>query len=438
MSINNKKVFELKLINQKNNFEVALSGSKSFTNRALILTAIAEGKSILINASKGDDTENMIKALRNFGLEIIKSNDNLLINNQGLKPYRGSIDIGPSGTTIRFLTSFCSGVENSLVELRGSERMHQRPIKDLVQALQSVGVEIKYLDSDGFPPIEIKGRKKQTSYSIKVKGDISSQFLTSIMLSASLLASYVEIFVEGELVSKSYVDMTLFTLKQFGVNVIKEGYNYFLIAKTEPLAGVYNMDGDASGAGYFWSLGLASGCEAKVLNLDIKSPQGDLGLLEIFKSMGAEVVAGNNEAIKWISVKAKEELKPVTCDLTLLPDSAQTLAVLCSMVNGESLITGLGTLKHKETDRLQALQNELKKINIKTEITDNSIKVFGGTIKIPQEGVIIDTYEDHRMAMSFAILAAKYQGIKIKDPNVVTKSFPDFWEKLKDCGVDIK
>lgn len=416
---------------------VALSGSKSFTNRALILASIAEGKSVLSNASNSDDTKILIEGLRKFSIDITQNGSEVIVEGGKRKPYNGIIDIGPAGTCMRYLTSFAAGVANSLVDLRGSERMHQRPVKDLVEALQEVGVGIKYLKNEGCPPIIIKGLPKQTAYSFNLAGNISSQYLTSIMLSAPMLASYVEIFIKGDLVSKSYVDMTIHSLKQFNVNVIHEGYDYFLIAKTDPVAGNYLMDGDSSGAGYFWALALAAKGKIRINNLDIDSPQGDLGLLEVFKKAGATIDSGKDSETNWIEVSCSEDLSPIECNMELMPDSAQTLAVLCAMIKGKSTLTGLSTLRHKETDRIEATKTELAKVGIECETTDESIIIHGGDIKIPEGGVDIDTYEDHRMAMSFAVLAAKHDGIRINESEVVSKSFPDFWTKLESCGVGV-
>ncbi len=411
---------------------VALKGSKSLTNRALILAGQAVGKSILYNPAICDDAQVMIEALQKFGVKFEWLDDTLLIDRpETLIPYKGVIDVGPAGTAMRFLTSFIATVPGASVEIRGSERMHQRPISDLVDALVSQGIEIKYLGTPNCPPLQITGHGKQDKFSVEIKANISSQFLSSLMLSASSLAKSVEINLTGDLVSKSYIDLTLQVMNDFGVNVVQEEDNYFLIFDSLPQAGAYQIDGDATGAGYFWCLAAATSEAITVQNLSPESKQGDLGLVSVLEKIGCRV----QTAERTINVTGQADLRPIIADLEQLPDSAQTLAVLASLIKGVSRLTGLSTLKNKETDRLRALSQELKKLNIKTVVGDDFIEIHGGTIEVPATGVLIETYEDHRMAMSFAILAAIYPKISIANPQVVSKSFPDFWQQLEVCGL---
>lgn len=417
-------------------FEINIAGSKSFSNRAIILAAQANGLTRLKNISKSDDTQVLIRALEKFGVEFLESesageNDLLVKAPEEYTPYQGVIDIGPAGTSMRFMTAFIAGIDGAIAEIRGSERMHERPVKDLVDALVSQGVKVDYAGQTGCPPIKVYGRQKQARYSFNVNADISSQYLSALLLSAPLLASYVEIIADSEIVSYSYVDMTIATMKKFGIDVHTEDKKYFLVAHSQPQAGEYLIDADATGAGYFMALAAVSGKKIRINNLSSDSPQGDMALLSILQQAGVEVTKGSN----WVEFKGTDGLQAINADLSLLPDSGQTLAVLAAMIKGKSYLTGLGTLKHKECDRLQATHDELLKLGIKTEITDDSITVYGGDIQVPAGGVEIATYDDHRMAMSFAILASKYQGIKILSPEVVNKSFPDFWEKLAECGV---
>lgn len=424
----------LSLLGKVRDATVNLKGSKSLTNRALILAGQSVGKSILYNPAICDDAQVVIEALRKFGVKIEWSEDSLLIDRpEVLTPYEGIIDVGPAGTAMRFLTSFVATVPGALVELRGSERMHQRPINDLVDALTSQGLQIKYLGTPNCPPLRILGREKEEKFTVDIKANISSQFLSSIMLSAPSLAKSVEINIVGDLISKSYIDLTLQVMKDFGVNVIEEEGNYFLIFDSLPQSGAYQIDGDATGAGYFWCLAAASSQAITVNNLSPESKQGDLDVVPILEKIGCEIQKGERS----ITVIGKNKLATIHADLEQLPDSAQTLAVLASLIPGTSRLTGLSTLKNKETDRLRALSQELKKLNIKTVIGDDFIEIYGGTIKIPETGVEIETYDDHRMAMSFAILASIYPEIKIADPQVVSKSFPDFWQQLEICGLEI-
>lgn len=411
--------------------QLSLRGSKSYSNRALILASQMPNSQVKFhNLSNSDDTKVLIEALEKFGIKYSEEGQTGILDiPKTLLPYHGEIDLGPAGTSTRFLTSLVASIPGAEVTITGSERLQSRPVKDLVDALREIGVEIEYLGKDGCPPIKIKGRAKTMNASINLTADVSSQFLSSLLLSATSLADYFEVHLSGEVVSQSYVKMTLDMLEEFGINYVTD-QGYIHISNSKPEVKELDIEADATGAAYFWALGALSEKPVRINNLHSPCEQGDIKALNFLKEMGANVEL-NNE----FSQVSQGELKPLNANFVDLPDSAQTFAVLCSLVKGTSCLKGLSTLKHKETDRLAAIQTELAKVNIKTEVSDDQIIIHGGTLEIPAEGVSFDTYEDHRMAMSLAILAKVYPEIKINDPDVVTKSFPDFWSKLADCGV---
>lgn len=414
---------------------VKLKGSKSFTNRALILASIANGKSRLLNASHSDDTALLVSALRELGFNITKEEDTLVVDggieNINLKSYK--INIGPAGTVVRFLTAFCSAVPGLQVELFGTERMHKRPIGDLVEALKSIGADIDYLGDEGSPPLLIRGKKLKGG-KVKLSGSISSQYFTALMQISSLCEESLDIEVIGKQTSSSYIDMTASTLKSFGVELLNSNYERYTFKEhVVPKALDYHVEGDGSGASYFFGLAALIEDSIKVYNVSYDSVQGDIKFVDILKNMGCKVAYGKDDA-PWVKVTGTSKLDGVETNMDLLPDCAQTLAVVAAFASGTTKITGLHTLRHKETDRIKAVQTELKKSEIETESTEDSLSIFGGNPK----SATFDTYEDHRMAMSFALMASKVDEIKINEPEVVGKSFPDFFDELLALGINYK
>lgn len=412
--------------------EVYLKGSKSYTNRALILACLANGKSYLKNASDSDDTHLLVKGLNQLGFSVKFVDSTIEVNGgvESILPKKVTIDIGPAGTVMRFLTGLISAIPGLEVELRGSERMHQRPIADLVDALRQMGAKIEYLGTAGCPPLKIIGEKLRGA-KVSLNGNVSSQYFSALMLTASLYENPLEINVVGTQTSASYIDMTIKSLKDFGVNLENDAYQNYKVNNLEvPKAIEYLVEGDASGASYFWGLGALTAENVRVYNLSIDSIQGDIKFLDIMKEMGCEV-RHSNSAIPWTEVKGINNLKAVETNMDLLPDTAQTLAVIASFAEGNTKITGLHTLRHKETDRIQAVVNELRKSGIETRATDDSLEVIGGQPR----AATYDTYEDHRMAMSFALISARLDNIIINEPEVVNKSFPTFFNEFQRLGI---
>lgn len=384
--------------------EITVPGSKSLTNRAIIMASLSNGLSKINNISNSLDSKIMIKAVKKLGVKIkVTKNELQIIGNQGVfKEFNGSIDVGNAGTVTRFLTALITLVPGTVI-IKKSKRMEMRPIKELNDALKRIRI----------------GK-------VSVKGNISSQFISSLLMIAPALKKGLVIRVIGKLVSRSYVDMTMDLLNKFGVKVTNDQYRKFVVGKNQKLKStVYEVEGDASGASYFWAIAAVTGKKIKVKNIDPLSTQGDIRFVEILEKMGCQVRKNIKE--KWIGVKGPRVLQGIAVDMVNMPDTAQTLAVIAAFAKGITEITGLSTLKIKETDRLLALKTELNKMKIKSEITNDSITITGGS---PQKA-FIETYGDHRMAMAFAVAKAKIPELLIKNPEVVSKSFPEFWKKFK-------
>ena len=414
--------------------QVVIGGSKSYTNRALILAALANGKSILTSLSLSDDSIVLIQALQKLGILISfinKTTVEVSGNGGNFAPHTLSIDVGHAGTAMRFLTALCSLVPGEIT-LDGSARMRERPIADLVDALQSLGVSISYSINEGFPPLIIKGGSCAKNF-IEMSGKISSQFISALLLIAPALSGGLEIKMTDEQISKSYIDMTIDGLQKFGVEVTNDHYKKYSIDGLQKLhPAEYQVEGDASGASYLFALAAVSGGSVTVKNINPLSAQGDVHFVDILETMGCGVSKDIKNNI--ISVSGPKKLNAVSVDMSLMPDTAQTLAVVAVFAKGSTHISGLSTLRVKETDRIEATKNELKKMGITCGSTHNSLTIHGG---IPRAATIC-TYKDHRMAMAFSVAGALLSGMKIENPEVVKKSFPDYWERIAELGITSK
>ncbi|MBU1177933.1 3-phosphoshikimate 1-carboxyvinyltransferase [Patescibacteria group bacterium] len=415
------------------NGEITVPGSKSYTNRALVMASLAKGSSEISEASRCDDCGVLVGALRQLGIAITRHGDGIsIIGNGGdFKEFRGEINVGHAGTAMRFLVAVCSLVPGEII-LDGSDRMRERPIGDLVNALRHLGADIQYVNKRGFPPLKISGGVLKGG-EVSIDGDISSQYFTALLLIAPILEEGIEIKVVGKQVSPSYIDMTISGLRDFGVEAINNDYQEYIIGtESNYQPSQYTIEGDASGASYFWALAAITGGKVKVKNIDPRSAQGDVEFADVLVKMGCKMT--QNSADKWIRVIGPAQLKSIAeIDMNSMPDTAQTLAVVAAYAEGETKITGLQNLRVKETDRLAALRAELKKMKVKTKIGDNYIIIIGGKPK----GAVVETYQDHRMAMSLAVSGVKTSGMKILKPSVVDKSFPSFWEELESLGVKL-
>jgi 3-phosphoshikimate 1-carboxyvinyltransferase len=407
-----------------NNSEIAISGSKSETNRLLLLQALYPNIA-LENTSNSDDSEVMIKALA--------QTQKPTTNNR--KPT--IIEVHHAGTAMRFLTAFFATQDIFEVVLTGSKRMKERPIKILVDALRAIGAEIIYEEKEGFPPLKIKG-KKLTKNKVSLSASVSSQYISALLLIATKLENGLELSLEGEITSVPYIKMTLALLNEVGIQTSFEN-NKIVVKSTsiEIPKKTIKIESDWSSASYFYSIiALAEiGTAITLSNFKKNSLQGDAILAEIYKDFGVITTYNENQTIS-IAKIAFHSTKAIVNDLKNCPDIAQTIAVTCFGLGIGCNLTGLHTLKIKETDRLEALKAELLKLDAKIEVTNDSLILDPFSKKIEVENITISTYQDHRMAMAFAPLALKTK-INIENAEVVSKSYPDFWKDLKSIGFEI-
>ena len=390
---------------------IFISGSKSESNRLLILQKLFDGITIN-NLSDSDDTLHLQHALL--------TNDT-------------SINIGHAGTAMRFLTAFFATQSNRTVVLSGSERMHQRPIKILVDALRSLGAEITYTEKDGFPPLQIRG-KKLIKNNVKINGNISSQYISALLLIAASLPNGLRIQLLGDITSIPYIKMTLSLLNRVGVSTNFEGQYIHVKPYLKPKEQVLVVESDWSSASYFYSIIALSkvGSEIGLSSYSKESLQGDSVLAKIYLHFGVETSFKENSILLRKTKESSKDLLKI--DLNKAPDIAQTIAVTCFGLGISCNLNGLHTLKIKETDRLEALHKELSKLGATISVTDDSLDLKASS-KI-NSNISIETYNDHRMAMAFTPLAIKTP-IQILDAGVVTKSYRNFWEDMQQIGFQL-
>ncbi|MGP8216084.1 MAG: 3-phosphoshikimate 1-carboxyvinyltransferase [Bacteroidia bacterium] len=408
---------------------VKVPGSKSFTNRALVIAALANGVTTLHGASDSNDSKILIKLLDRLGVEIIEHDGVIQVRGNSAKfdEFNGVLNVEDSGTVMRFLTALCCLVPGEIT-LEGTERMNRRPIKGLVDALTKLGAEITYLDNEGFPPIKINGGHLRGG-SVYMDGSVSSQFVSALLMIAPLLPMDTSIYIEGEQVSVPYIDMTNSVMKQFGAGVQKSAGNYSINGDQIYKATEYRVEGDASSASYLFAFAALSQSTVEVTNMPGNSLQSDTRFAGILQKMGCTV----NKTVSSISVKGGKTLKAIEVDMQDMPDTAPTLAVVAAFAEGETVITGLKTLQLKESKRITALKNELIKLGVECATGSDYIKIKGGN----PVGTFINSYNDHRIAMAFALAGARVPGITIESPQVVKKSFPAFWTTLQSMGLII-
>lgn len=395
----------------KNNQEILISGSKSETNRLLLLQALYPQLKIE-NASNSDDSEVIKKALQS----VVKS---------------GAINVHHAGTAMRFLTSFYAIQDGMEVVISGSDRMHERPIKILVDALNQLGSNISYVGEEGLPPLKIFGKKLQGN-KVVINANVSSQYITSLMLIGSSLPNGLEIELEGSITSVPYIKMTLSVLQSLGIKAEFNNKTISIPTTKKLTTDNFVVESDWSSASYYYSLMALSEINTQLTLSYFKqnSLQGDSILTEIYQDFGVQTTFIDNKII--LKKVENPSIKAINLNLNNAPDIAQTIIVTCLGLGITCNLTGLHTLKIKETDRLQALKNELEKFGAFVSITADSIQL-NNSVNFKKESISIETYQDHRMAMAFSPLVIK-QGLLIKNAEVVSKSYPDFWKDLHCLG----
>ncbi|MGZ5182530.1 MAG: bifunctional 3-phosphoshikimate 1-carboxyvinyltransferase/cytidylate kinase [Ramlibacter sp.] len=411
--------------------EVALPGSKSISNRVLLLAALCDGTTRVHDLLGSDDTRVMLEALRTLGCRIDASGDTLEITGFGSRgPARSArLFLGNAGTAMRPLAAALA-VLGGDYQLSGVPRMHERPIGDLVDALRQLGCDVGYLGQEGFPPLRIGTGAPSLDRPIAVRGDVSSQFLTALLLALPLVATRdIVIEVTGELISRPYVDITLNLLESFGVQVRREGWQRFTIPAGSRYRspGQVHVEADASSASYFAALGaIAPGPGIRIQGVGAASIQGDIRFLDAARQMGAAVSSGPN----WVLVRREAwPLKAIDLDCNHIPDAAMTLAVMALYADGTTTLRNIASWRVKETDRLAAMAAELRKLGATVDEGADFLRV---TPPVRWRAASIHTYDDHRMAMCFSLAAFNPDGVpvRIEDPKCVAKTFPDYFETL--------
>jgi 3-phosphoshikimate 1-carboxyvinyltransferase len=400
--------------------EVLLPGSKSLSNRILLLAAMAEGTTKVVNLLDSDDTRYMLGALVKLGIKLNKiSSTEIEVTGLGSAFDAGTQEmfLGNAGTAMRPLAAALCVSQGEYI-LTGEERMYERPIGDLIESLQALGADVKYLGTEGYPPLKIKGATL-TSKKISIRGNLSSQFTTALLMSAPLIKGGLEIEIEGEMVSKPYIDITLAVMKNFGVVVTNNNYKSFSIPEDKYVSpGEAFVEGDASSASYFLAAAAISG-KCKVIGAGSESVQGDVKFADILEQMGAKVTWGAN----WIEVEKADKLVGVDVDLNHIPDAAMTIATAALFAKGTTAIRNVYNWRLKETDRLNAMATELRKVGAIVNEGEDFIEI---TPPAHVNHAEIGTYNDHRMAMCFSLVSFGCE-VTILDPKCTAKTFPTYF-----------
>tara|TARA_B110000014_G_C20113576_1_gene587375 strand:- start:504 stop:1781 length:1278 start_codon:yes stop_codon:yes gene_type:complete len=410
------------------NGKIYLPGSKSITNRVLLMSALSDGDTLIQNYLDSDDTQQMLNALKVLKIEfdIIQKTDILIKGcNHNFLNKNAKLSLGNAGTVFRPLTAVLALIGGKY-HLKGTKRMHERPIKDLVDSLKQIGAKIDYIGNPGYPPLKIFPANIICNKKIKIKGNVSSQYLTALLIAGPLCDQNIEIQIIGDLISKPYIDITLKLLSQFGIKYKNNNWTNFTLKATSKFKSPkkIKIEGDASSASYFFAAGAIGGA-VEVANINRSSIQGDLEFLKIIKKMGATIQYLPNS----IKVSKKKQLVGITIDCKKIPDAAMTLAILALFAKGSTTLKSIGSWRIKETDRILAMETELRKLGAFVSTTKNSI-----TIKPPKKihnNISIDTYDDHRIAMCFSLICLADKNIIINDPDCTKKTYPNFF---KDFG----
>jgi 3-phosphoshikimate 1-carboxyvinyltransferase len=399
---------------------IFVPGSKSYTHRVLIAAALADGRSRIVNALRSEDTELTIAALRQMGVPIGGTTEEVEVMGLGgsFLPTTDPIYLGNSGTSMRLLISMAALGQGDYL-FTGSPRMQERPVQALIDSLAQIDVPVCAINNDGCPPLIITGGIVEGG-EVAIDCSVSSQFLSSLLLMAPLTRKGLSVDVSKGPVSKPYIDLTIDIMQKFGVRVDREGYERFRVTgKQHYLSGTYSVEPDVSNASYFWAAGAISGQAVKVHGVRDDSLQGDTHILHLFEEMGCQVTKETDG----ITVRGGE-LKPIETDMGDMPDMVPTMAVVAAYAEGTSCIRNVSHLKAKECDRLAAVINELNAMGINAYSSGENLCIQGGQPAAAE----IETYNDHRIAMSFAVAGLRAPGTRIRNPACVEKSFPSFWQ----------
>jgi len=411
--------------------EINLPGSKSLSNRALLLAALAKGTSKISNLLESDDTRHMLNALKKLGIEYTLSEDKTectIVGNGGaIKSSQvKELFLGNAGTAMRPLcAALCLG--EGEFTLTGELRMKERPIGHLVDALRQAGANISYLENEGYPPLRIEAHGLKGG-KISIDGAISSQFLTALLMASPMAQNDTEITIMGELVSKPYIDITLDIMKNFGVEVVNNDYKTFSIKAGQTYKAVehFMVEGDASSASYFLAAAAIKGGTVKVTGIGKHSIQGDVAFVDVLEKMGAKVEWGETS----VSV-TRDTLHAIDMDFNHIPDAAMTIATMALFVEGTTTLRNIYNWRVKETDRLYAMATELRKVGATVEEGEDYLKITPPKVL---KYTAIDTYDDHRMAMCFSLLALDDASVTINEPECTAKTFPTYFDVLKSVS----
>lgn len=407
--------------------KVILPGSKSLTNRALLISALAKGNTKLLNVLKSDDTSRMIEALQTLKVKLKVNVSSVDVTgmggvfNEGLNSVE--LYLGNAGTAMRPLCAALA-VSTGVFTLTGEPRMMERPIGPLTEALRSLGINIEYLNNDGFPPVRIRGAVPKV-HEVTVSGSTSSQFITALLMAAPVCGG-LKIKIKGDLISKPYVDLTVKLIEKFGAVVSRNGYSEFTVEGTGYTSpGSYLIEGDATGATYF-AAAAAIGGELELYGLPEDSVQGDIKFLDVLAQMGAKIKKTESSVI----IK-KSKLHGIDIDMNAMPDAAMTLVPLALYTDGPITIRNIASWRVKETDRIEAMVKEMSKLGVKVESGEDYISIDGSTRN--DVTPTFDTYNDHRMAMCMSLVAFD-RDIVINDPECINKTFPTYFNNLKSVS----
>ncbi len=419
-----KDVYKVKPVSGPIRGKASPPGSKSLTNRALVVAALAEGTSRISNTLDSQDTQVMLESLKRLGINVHHDKQQKEVTIEGcggrLPAEQAELWLENSGTSIRFLTALCA-LGHGTYRLDGNERMRQRPIGDLVRALQMLGVEVSCERDNDCPPVimEAKGLPGGVT---RLSGAVSSQFLSGLLMVAPCAAGTLTIYVEDKLVSRPYVDMTRGVMARFGVVVDRPSEECYVVSPQKYTATEYQVEPDASAASYFFAAAAITGGSVTVEGLSYHSLQGDIGFVEVLEQMGCKV--------EWDADSTTVHggpLKGVDVDMNAISDTVQTLAAVAVFADGPTRIRNVAHIRHKETNRIEAVVTELRRLGLRAEEHEDGLTIYPGTIR----PATVETYNDHRMAMSFALIGLRVPGIVIADPGCTSKTYPEFFRDLE-------